>query len=84
MNQKFQPLYNAQVHVGFTCGFWGLKKMDLQIGTNSAGKARVKGLLTKLRHPPLDFVITYSGVSGHWYWTGPDCVNMTQVVLTVR
>jgi hypothetical protein len=82
-DQKFHPLYNAQIRVHFKYGFWGMKRMDLQIGTNSAGKARVKGLPTKLRHPPLDFVVTYGKASQDWYWTGLDCVDQTQVVLHV-
>jgi hypothetical protein len=82
-DQKFQPLYNAQIRVRFKYGFWGMKRMDLQIGTNSAGKARVKGLPSKLRRPPLDFVVTYGKASQDWYWTGLDCVDQTQVVLHV-
>jgi hypothetical protein len=83
-DQKFQPLYNAQVHVRFKYGFLGLRKMNLRVGTNSAGKARVKGLPAKLRDLPLDFVITYSGVSQHWFWTGLECSSQTQVVLKVH
>jgi hypothetical protein len=83
-DRNFHPLYNAQIHVHFKYGLWGIKRMDLQIGTNSAGKARVKGLPAKLRHPPLDFVITYGSVSEDWYWTGLDCNSQPQVALNVH
>ena len=38
------PLYAATVHVRIRYGFLGLKRMDLEVGTNSEGKARVAGL----------------------------------------
>jgi len=83
-NQKFQPLYNAQIRVHFKYGFWGIRRMDLQIGTNSAGQALVKGLPTRLRNSPLVFVVSYDGVSENWYYTGLDCVNQAQVVVNTR
>lgn len=83
-NQTFQPLYNAQIHAHFKYGLWGIKRMDLQIGTNYAGVARVKGLPTKLRNAPLDFVVTYGSVSQDWYWTGLDCNSRTKVALNVH
>jgi hypothetical protein len=83
-NQDFQPLYNAQIHVHFKYGLWGMKHMDLQVGTDSAGKARVSGLPSKLRHPPLDFVVTYGSVSTDWYWPGLECTSQAPVVLNVH
>ncbi|OFW01454.1 MAG: hypothetical protein A3I61_14940 [Acidobacteria bacterium RIFCSPLOWO2_02_FULL_68_18] len=38
------PAYAATVHVRIRYGFMGLKRMDLEVGTNSEGKARVEGL----------------------------------------
>ncbi len=38
------PIYAATVHVRVRYGFMGLKRMDLEVGTNSDGKARVTGL----------------------------------------
>jgi hypothetical protein len=39
-----KPVYAANVHVRLRYGFLGLKRMDLEVGTNSDGKARVDGL----------------------------------------
>lgn len=38
------PVYAATIHVRVRYGFLGLKRMDLEVGTNSDGKARVAGL----------------------------------------
>ena len=38
------PVYAATVHVRIRYGFLGLKRMDLEVGTDSDGKARVEGL----------------------------------------
>jgi hypothetical protein len=39
-----KPVYAATVHVRLRYGFLSLKRMDLEVGTNSDGKARVEGL----------------------------------------
>lgn len=39
-----KPVYAATVHVRIRYGLLGLKRMDLEVGTNSEGKARVEGL----------------------------------------
>ena len=79
--RKYQPLYNAQIQVQFEYGLWGLKRMNLQVGTNGDGKGRFTGLPAKLRKPPLDFVIRYGKAEQHWYWTGLDCHQRFVVVL---
>ena len=38
------PIYAAAIHVRIRYGLMGLKRMDLEVGTNSDGKARVEGL----------------------------------------
>jgi len=38
------PLYDAKIDISFRYGFLGLRKMSLQVGTNSEGRARVAGL----------------------------------------
>jgi hypothetical protein len=38
------PLYDAKIDVSLRYGFLGLRRMSLQVGTNSDGKARVAGL----------------------------------------
>jgi len=39
-----KPLYNAKISVTVRYGPLGLRRMELQVGTNSDGKARVAGL----------------------------------------
>jgi hypothetical protein len=46
-----KPIYAAIVHVRIRYGFLGVKRMDLEVGTNSDGKARVEGLPEKVRRP---------------------------------
>ena len=41
------PLYDAKIDVTIRYGFLGLRRMSLQVGTNSEGKARVAGLPDK-------------------------------------
>lgn len=42
-------VYNAKIRVQFAYGFLSLRKLDLEIGTNSDGKARFEGLPNKGR-----------------------------------
>ena len=44
-----EPVYAAVVHVRIRYGFLGIKRMDLEVGTDSAGKARVEGLPDKVK-----------------------------------
>jgi hypothetical protein len=51
-----KPLYLALVHVKVRYGTLNLKRMDLEVGTNSEGKARIKGLPDKAK--PMTYDIT--------------------------
>ena len=53
-----KPLYNAKIHVTVRYGFMNKRKTDLEIGTNSDGKARVEGLPDKVKKP-LEFQIRH-------------------------
>jgi hypothetical protein len=44
-----EPVYAATVHVRIRYGLMNLKRMDLEVGTGSDGKARVEGLPEKAR-----------------------------------
>jgi hypothetical protein len=44
-----KPVYDASVHVRVRYGAFSVKRMDLEVGTNSDGKARVAGLPSKAR-----------------------------------
>lgn len=44
-----KPVYGALVHVRVRYGTLGIKRMDLEVGTNAEGRARVSGLPDKAR-----------------------------------
>jgi hypothetical protein len=44
-----KPVYAAAIHVRMRYGAMGVKRMDLEVGTNVDGTARVEGLPTKAR-----------------------------------
>ncbi len=43
-----KPVLDAKVRVHIAYGFLGKRTLDLEIGTNSAGKARLEGLPSKI------------------------------------
>ena len=55
-----KPVYGAQVSVHMRYGFGGFHRLDLQIGTNSDGRARFVGLTERARMP-LSFYADYHG-----------------------
>jgi hypothetical protein len=79
-----KPLFAAMIHAKFKYGFWGFRSMDLVIYTNSDGRARVEGLPTKVRYPPLYFTITYGKVEETWNWTGLRCHERPTIVLDTK
>jgi hypothetical protein len=52
-----KPVYDAKIHVKVNYGFMSKRKTDLEIGTNSDGRARFEGLPEKLKKPPMEFTI---------------------------
>jgi len=57
-----KPIYDAKITVVIRHGFLGLHKTELQVGTNSDGKALVAGLPERVKKP-LEFEITSGGNS---------------------
>lgn len=51
-----KPIYNAKVHVLIRYGFLSKRKTELEVGTNSDGKASVTGL-PSMPKKPLEFSI---------------------------
>ncbi len=45
-----KPLYDARIHVTIAYGFMSKRKSDIEIGTNSDGKARIEGLPDKVKN----------------------------------
>ena len=62
VTQDKQPVYNAKIHVLVRYGFRGVRKMDLQVGTNYEGKARIAGLPKEVRKP-LEFDVRKDSAS---------------------
>ena len=52
-----KAVYDAKIHVTVLYGFMSKRKSDLEIGTNSDGKARIEGLPNKVKKPPLEFTV---------------------------
>ena len=45
-----QPIYSATIKVHIAYGFASIRKLDLQVSTNAAGKARFTGLPDRTKH----------------------------------
>ncbi len=44
-----KPLFDAKIHVTIVYGFMNKRKSDLEVGTDSDGKARIEGLPERVR-----------------------------------
>lgn len=52
-----KPVFDAKIHTAVKYGFMSKRDTDLEIGTNSDGRARIEGLPEKLKKPPMEFTI---------------------------
>ena len=52
-----KPIFDAKIQVKMKYGFMSKRGTDLQIGTNSDGKAHIEGLPNKLKKPPLEYIV---------------------------
>lgn len=50
-----KPVYAATVKVHIKYGFGGMRRLDLEAGTNSDGKVTFAGLPERVQRPPLEF-----------------------------
>ena len=79
-----KPIYNATIKVTLRYGIFNKRKMDLEIGTNSDGKARIIGLPDSPKKP-LEFQIKSGTVSKS---IGDDpstnCTAVYEVTLSVH
>jgi len=55
MGADGKPLYAATVKVHIAYGFGGMRRLDLEAGTNSDGKVKFAGLPARVQRPPLEF-----------------------------
>jgi hypothetical protein len=44
------PVYAAKISAHIAYGFMSVRKLDLELGTNAEGKARITGLPDRLKH----------------------------------
>ena len=79
-----KPLYNAKINVVLKYGFFNLRKTELQVGTNSDGKARFTGLPEDPKKP-LAFHVKSGDVS-HTVTDDPsiNCKATFDVTLTIH
>ena len=79
-----KPIFNAKISVTIKYGFHSLRKTQLEVGTNSDGKARVTGL-PNLPKKPLEFLIK-SGTVSTTVTDDPEtnCNAVFDVTLTVH
>ncbi len=59
-----KPIYAATVKVHVAYGFGGVRKLDLEAGTNSDGKLKFTGLPERVRRPPLEFQASKGNLFG--------------------
>jgi len=77
-----KPVYAATVTVHIAYGFGGFHKLDLEVGTNSEGKAKFTGLPSRVRRPPLEFDASKDDLSGTLeYDPATQCVAMQKITL---
>lgn len=55
MTADGKPVYAATVHVHIAYGFAGMRRLDLDAGTNADGKVKFIGLPSRVHRPPLEF-----------------------------
>ncbi len=61
---KGKGVYAATVKVHIAYGFAGIRKLDLEAGTNWDGKVKFKGLPAKVHNPPLEFHASKDQLTG--------------------
>ena len=82
-NQK--PLYNATIDVKIKYGFLGLRRMELEVGTNGDGRARVTGLSSRIRKQPLAFRVWYHDAAKTvLHYPAVDCNKHYDVTLDTK
>ena len=59
-----KPQYDATIKVHIAYGFAGVRKLDLEAGTNINGKVKFKGLPAKVHNPPLEFNASKDQLTG--------------------
>ena len=80
-----KPIYAANVKVHITYGFAGIRKLDLEAGTNTHGKVKFKGLPIKVHNPPLEFNASKDQLVGiATYDPATECQAIHDIMLDKR
>lgn len=80
MDSGHHAIYKANVSTRIRSGFAGLKKLDLEVGTNVDGRARFSGLPERPRDM-LQFTADYQGRSNTVLLDSPNCHAALSVFL---
>jgi hypothetical protein len=59
-----KAVYAASVKVHIKYGFGGMRRLDLEAGTNSEGKVKFAGLPVRVQRPPLEFQASKDELTG--------------------
>lgn len=63
-----KPVYGATINVRFAYGFMGVRKQDLQVGTNIDGKGRFTGLPAKIKEGTMFFRASKGNLEGTLFY----------------
>lgn len=59
-----KPVYAATIKVHIAYGFGGIRRLDLEAGTNSDGKVKFTGLPRRVHQAPLEFQASKDDLRG--------------------
>ena len=78
-----KPAYAATIKVHIAYGFAGIRRLDLEAGTNSDGKVKFTGLPARVHRPPLEFNASKDDLSGTTtYDPSTECQAKHEIALT--
>lgn len=82
-DNRGKPVYDARIAVRIAYGFTGMRKLDLEVGTNVDGKARFNGLPAKIKSGNLIFRATQGNLTGATYYDPTrTCTARQDIVIT--
>jgi len=77
-----KPVFGATVKVHIAYGFAGVRKLDLEAGTNAQGKILFKGLPLRVHSPPVEFHASKNDLTGTaTYNPGTECQAKRSIML---
>jgi hypothetical protein len=64
IDSEGKPIYAATVKVYIAYGFAGIRRLDLEAGTNSEGRVKFTGLPARVHRPRLEFRASKEELAG--------------------